>query len=127
MKKLFQDFIAWLYKRYVSPDVSDLTKDYFGLVHDVINLDVMERGDRLGFLSDCHDIFNNPAFGRVVKSLTESQKNSTMSSAETELHLICGKMSVYGVQSVYNEIRKYNKHYEVERESVEEFDPHAVI
>lgn len=125
--KPFQDFLSKLYKKYVSHNVGDLTKDYFGLVHDVVDLDRMEKRDRVEFLSKCHEVWENPTFQKIINSLTQKQKDSTMKSAETESHLLCGRMSIYGVNSVLEEYRKYNSLYEREQERKEETNPYDPI
>ena len=125
--KFYQRFIRSLYIRFCDVEITGLTEDLIGLTRNVIKVDAMDESKKKDFLSKCNQIYRSPAFREVIDSLTESQKNSTMEKAETEQHLLCGRMSIYGINSVYREFARYNKLFEEEKTKKEPFNPHEII
>lgn len=92
---------------------------------DVNSMNATERGEAL---RTCFELSHSHVFNHLIDSLKQTVINDTMRSATSFNHLLCGKMSLHGIEMVESQIKTLGIMHEMEvKQKTEVYDEYSLI
>lgn len=119
-------------KNTPSPSLSDLMRETLGLVRlDFTNVDKgitphflssASKDKRTQYVNELHQIFQYEVWELMCKNHIDTQGNFSFRTADGELQMLAGRMSVNGIELIRQEVKRGHEEYLERSKPPEEFD-----
>lgn len=122
-----QNFIKWLYRRFVDHGPEDLIREELGIHMTTLDLTKYDRNHREEILRQCYTMYKMEAFHLIFEHCVAGQKNYTMLYAETDKQLDAGRFSINGVKEFRDKVEGLHSKYVDMTKPQEIKNPHRVL
>lgn len=120
-------------KTMTQPLLADLMRENLGIVkinfsnvpEDGIPnhfLDVEDQNKRTQYINELHQIFQFEVFHAMCQNHIDTQGNFSFRTADGELQMLAGRMTVNGISLIRNDVRKGHEEYMERSKPKEDFD-----
>ncbi|MBU1621832.1 MAG: hypothetical protein KKF27_21575, partial [Gammaproteobacteria bacterium] len=120
--------ITWLYKKIVGADIRELVKEELCLIQGIDYSKIQsDKPAWRAFLDEAHTLKNSTVMRYILSGIAGEQNKLTMSMAQNDLQVICGRANLTGVAFVKDEFEKLDNLWKQEHEEQKPFNPNEAI